>query len=344
MQKSLTYKDAGVDINHGDELVDQIKGITKTTRRPEVLGGIGGFGALFELPLDRYKQPVLVSGTDGVGTKLRLALESGKHDTIGIDLVAMVVNDLIVVGAEPLFLLDYYASGQLDVNVAREVIVGINRGCEIAGCSLVGGETAEMPGFYAKGDYDVAGFAVGVVEKADIVDGKRVAPGDVLIALASSGPHSNGYSLIRHILDQQHATLDTPFENSTLGAHLLTPTRIYVQAILALHRTGHLLAAAHITGGGLLENIPRVLPENVKAVIDLKTWTMPPIFQWLQAKGPIDATEMLRTFNCGIGMVVCVKPEQCAATLALFASMGETAWQVGSIAAHTGNPEVQIAD
>ncbi len=342
MSKPLTYKDAGVDIDQGDKLVNQIKSISKTTRRPEVLGGIGGFSALFELPMDKYTRPVLVSSTDGVGTKLRLALDAGVHDTIGIDLVAMVVNDLIVVGAEPLFLLDYYACSALDVEVARAVISGINRGCEIAGCSLVGGETAEMPGFYARGDYDVAGFAVGVVEKSLLVDGQRVRPGDALIALASSGPHSNGFSLIRHILAQEAVSLEEPLAHQSLGAHLLAPTRIYVAAVLALHRRGDLLAAAHITGGGLMENIPRVLPAGVKAVIHRDSWTMPAIFQWLQAKGPIAAHEMLRTFNCGVGMVVCVPQAHCTEILSLLGAMGESVWQIGHIEAHTGAPVVEI--
>ncbi|MFO1425050.1 MAG: phosphoribosylformylglycinamidine cyclo-ligase [Candidatus Competibacteraceae bacterium] len=339
---ALSYRDAGVDIDAGNRLVDRIKPHARRTLRPGVLGGLGGFGALFELPLDRYRQPVLVSGTDGVGTKLKLALELNRHDTIGIDLVAMCVNDVLVVGAEPLFFLDYYATGKLDVEVAAAVIKGIADGCEQADAALVGGETAEMPGMYGDGDYDLAGFCVGVVEKARIIDGSTVQPGDALLGLASSGPHSNGYSLIRKILAISGVTLEQPFADSTLGAALLAPTRIYVKPILKLLEQIEVRAIAHITGGGLTENIPRVLPAKTKAVIDLRSWQRPAIFQWLQQQGGVTETEMWRTFNCGVGLVVCVAAQDAERAQAILQEAGETVWRLGHIAVAEGNPFVEF--
>jgi len=340
---ALSYRDAGVNIDAGNRLVDRIKPHARRTGRPGVLGGLGGFGALFELPLDRYRQPVLVSGTDGVGTKLKLALELNRHDTIGIDLVAMCVNDVLVVGAEPLFFLDYYATGKLDVDVAADVIKGIADGCEQAGAALVGGETAEMPGMYHDGDYDLAGFCVGVVEKARIIDGSRVQPGDALLALASSGPHSNGYSLIRKILAVSDAKLDQPLgDGRTLGEALLAPTRIYVKPMLKLLETLDVKAIAHITGGGLTENLPRVLPAGVKAMIDTQSWRRPAIFDWLQQQGGVIETEMWRTFNCGVGMVLCIAAEQADQALTLLRAAGETAWRIGGVAAGDGEPFVEF--
>ncbi|RUR40723.1 phosphoribosylformylglycinamidine cyclo-ligase [Vreelandella populi] len=329
---SLSYKDAGVDIDAGNALVDRIKHVAKRTTRPEVMGGLGGFGALCELPAG-YKQPVLVSGTDGVGTKLRLAMDLGKHDTIGIDLVAMCVNDLIVAGAEPLLFLDYYATGKLDVDIATDVVTGIGAGCELAGCALVGGETAEMPGMYEGSDYDLAGFCVGVVEKSEILDGSKVGEGDVLLGLASSGPHSNGYSLIRKILEVSNASLDTQVDNAPLGDALMAPTRIYVKSLLSLMRGTSLSvhALSHITGGGLLENIPRVLPDNLAAHIDINTWQRPAVFDWLQAQGNVNETEMHRVLNCGIGMVVVVPAEEAEQTMAHLQAQGETVYRIGHI-------------
>ncbi len=328
---SLSYRDAGVDIDAGNALVEKIKSTARKTTRPGVLSGLGGFGALFELPLDRYRQPVLVSGTDGVGTKLKLAIEAGRHDTIGIDLVAMCVNDLIVQGAEPLFFLDYYATGKLDVEAAAEVVQGIGKGCELAGAALTGGETAEMPGMYQAGEYDVAGFCVGVVEKEQIIDGSKVAANDVLIGIASSGPHSNGYSLIRRIIEHSGATLSDPFGDSTLGETLLAPTRIYIKPLLELFKQIDVHALSHITGGGLLENLPRVMPEGTRATIDCSAWSRPAIFDWLQQQGNVTIEEMHRTFNCGVGMVLCVAPEDAARTIELLQQQGEVAWQIGSI-------------
>ncbi len=333
---SLSYRDAGVDIDAGNRLVERIKPIARATRRPGVLDSIGGFGSLFQLPTDRYQEPVLVAGTDGVGTKLKLALELDRHDTIGIDLVAMCVNDLIVQGAEPLFFLDYYATGQLALDTAEAVIRGIGEGCRQAGCALVGGETAEMPGMYAGSDYDLAGFCVGVVEKSRIIDGHRVAAGDTLIGLAASGPHSNGYSLIRKILEVSGADLGQPFGDTTLGEALLTPTRIYVKPLLTLFETVDVHALAHITGGGLLENLPRVMPEGTRAVIDAKAWTRPAIFDWLQQQGGVSDEEMYRTFNCGVGMVLCVAEADVAQTLAALAEQGESATVIGKIEAAAG--------
>jgi phosphoribosylformylglycinamidine cyclo-ligase len=340
---SLSYRDAGVDIDAGNRLVDRIKPHARRTLRPGVLGGLGGFGALFELPLDRYRQPVLVSGTDGVGTKLKLAQELYRHDTIGIDLVAMCVNDVLVVGAEPLFFLDYYATGKLDVDIAGDVIRGVADGCEQAGAALVGGETAEMPGMYGEGDYDLAGFCVGVVEKDRLIDGSRVQVGDALLGLASSGPHSNGYSLIRKILAVSGAKLDQPFaDGRTLGEALLAPTRIYVKPILQLLERIEVRAIAHITGGGLTENPPRVLPINTKAVIDTQSWQRPAIFQWLQQQGGVAEAEMRRTFNCGIGLLVCVAAADAERAQAMLRNAGETVWPIGRIAAGEGAPFVEF--
>ncbi len=330
-KQSLSYRDAGVDIDAGNSLIERIKPHTKATLRPGVLGGLGGFGALFELPLDRYKKPVLVSGTDGVGTKLKLALMTGKHDTIGIDLVAMCSNDLIVAGAEPLFFLDYYATGKLDVDTATDVIKGISEGCIQSGCALTGGETAEMPGMYDGDDYDLAGFCVGIVEKDEVIDGSKVKEGDVLLGLASSGPHSNGYSLIRKVIEVSGADLDSAFDGDTLGNRLLEPTRIYVKPLLALIKEVEVLSLCHVTGGGLLENLPRVMPANTTAKIDAKSWTRPAVFNWLQEEGNIEATEMYRTFNCGIGMVVVVSPENQQKTIDFLQQQGETVFTLGTI-------------
>ncbi|HHF2903410.1 phosphoribosylaminoimidazole synthetase [Vibrio parahaemolyticus] len=335
---SLSYKDAGVDIDAGNALVDRIKGAVKRTRRPEVMGGIGGFGALCELPT-KYKQPVLVSGTDGVGTKLRLALDMNKHDTIGIDLVAMCVNDLIVQGAEPLFFLDYYATGKLDVDTAADVVSGIAEGCVQAGCALIGGETAEMPGMYEGEDYDVAGFCVGVVEKEDVIDGTKVAAGDALIAVGSSGPHSNGYSLIRKILEVSGADKNEELVGRTIGEHLLEPTKIYIKSALKMIEKHDIHAISHITGGGFWENIPRVLPEGTKAVIDGNSWEWPVIFKWLQEKGNVDTHEMYRTFNCGVGLIVALPKDQADAAVALLKEEGENAWVIGQIAQAEANEE-----
>lgn len=341
-KQSLSYKDAGVDIDAGERLVDRIKSVAQRTRRPEVLTGLGGFGALFELPKG-YQEPVLVSGTDGVGTKLRLAMQLRKHDTIGIDLVAMCVNDLVVGGAEPLFFLDYYATGKLDVDTAAEVVTGIGIGCEQAGCALVGGETAEMPGMYEGEDYDLAGFCVGIVEKSKILDGSAVRSGDVLLGLASSGPHSNGYSLIRKIVEVSNADLNQPMGAGTLGEALLEPTRIYVKSLLPVLKSQPISALAHITGGGLLENIPRVLPANTKAVIDKTRWQLPEVFSWLQAQGNVAEQEMYRTFNCGIGMVVCVPAAAADAVRGELEAAGETVFTIGTVeAAETSEPFVEI--
>ncbi|MCE0494411.1 phosphoribosylformylglycinamidine cyclo-ligase [Vibrio salinus] len=335
---SLSYKDAGVDIDAGNALVEKIKGAVKRTRRPEVMGGIGGFGALCELPT-KYKQPVLVSGTDGVGTKLRVALDMNKHDTIGIDLVAMCVNDLIVQGAEPLFFLDYYATGKLDVDTAADVVSGIAEGCLQAGCSLIGGETAEMPGMYEGEDYDVAGFCVGVVEKENIIDGSKVAAGDALIAVGSSGPHSNGYSLIRKILEVSKADKNELLEGKPVGEHLLEPTRIYIKSGLKLIAEHSIHAISHITGGGFWENIPRVLPEGTKAVINGNSWEWPAIFNWLQKKGNVDTHEMYRTFNCGVGLIIALPKDQAESAVELLEAEGENAWIIGNIAAATADEE-----
>jgi phosphoribosylformylglycinamidine cyclo-ligase len=327
---SLSYKDAGVDIDAGDALVERIKPFAKRTLRPEVLAGIGGFGALVELP-KRYREPVLVSGTDGVGTKLKLAFQLGRHDTIGIDLVAMSVNDVLVQGAEPLFFLDYYACGKLDVDVAADVVKGIAAGCEQAGCALIGGETAEMPGMYPPGEYDLAGFCVGVVEKSAVIDGRGIAPGDVVLGLASSGAHSNGYSLVRRILDRTRPDLDAAFDGRTLGEAILAPTRIYVKPLLALMQRLPVKGLAHITGGGLVENVPRVLPPGVRAVLEKSAWPRPLLFDWLQREGSVAEAEMHRVFNCGIGMVVIVAADDAENAAAHLREAGETVYRVGCI-------------
>lgn len=336
--QGLTYKDAGVDIDAGNALVDRIKDISKATRRPEVLGGLGGFGALCEIP-EGYRSPVLVSGTDGVGTKLRLAMQLARHDTIGIDLVAMCSNDIAVVGAEPLVFLDYYATGKLNIDIAADVIAGIGKGCELAGAALVGGETAEMPGMYEGDDYDLAGFCVGVVEKNQIIDGHKVAPGDKIIAISSSGPHSNGYSLIRKIIEITDADLTQPCGHTTLAEALMAPTRIYNKPLLALQREIKPHALAHITGGGLLENIPRVLPSGCSAVLDKQSWELPPVFQWLSDAGGVAESEMHRTFNCGIGMTLIVGDSKAEAAMQLLHEYGLTCWELGEVRAGSGDVE-----
>ena len=338
---SMTYRNAGVDIDAGEALVEQIKPLARATLRPGVIGGLGGFGALFDLRAAGYTDPVLVSTTDGVGTKLRIAIDTGRHDDVGIDLVAMCVNDLVVQGAEPLFFLDYFATGSLAVAQAARVIAGIATGCRLAGCALVGGETAEMPGMYAAGDYDLAGFAVGAAERADLLP-RDVAPGDPLLGLASTGVHSNGFSLVRRIVGTTNAGWATPapFGPGSLAEALLAPTRIYVKSVLALHRAGLLKAAAHITGGGLPGNIPRVLPPGTRAVIDAATWRLPPVFAWLARTGAVTAEEMLRVFNCGLGMVLVVT--DAAAARAVLEQAGETVFDIGRIDAHDGTPDVRI--
>jgi phosphoribosylformylglycinamidine cyclo-ligase len=330
MSKGLSYRDAGVDIEAGDDLVEAIKPFAKRTLRPEVLGGIGGFGALCEIP-KKYKQPVLVSSTDGVGTKLKLAFALDRHDTVGIDLVAMSVNDVLVQGAEPLFFLDYFACGKLDNKVASQVINGIARGCEMAGCALIGGETAEMPGMYPEGEYDLAGFCVGVAEKDRIIDGRTIAPGDALLGIASSGPHSNGYSLIRKILERAKPPFDP-----------LEPTRIYVKPVLKLLESVEVKGLAHITGGGVVGNVPRVLPTGTKAVIRKSAWPRPAAFTWLQQTGNVAEDEMWRVFNCGIGMVVVVASDQVQAARALLEREGERVYEIGTIEKSSGEPEAVI--
>ena len=326
---SLTYKDSGVDITKGNQLIEKIKPIAKSTLRPGVLGGLGGFGAMFEIPLDKYKNPVLISGTDGVGTKLKVAEMLNKHDTIGIDLVAMCVNDLIVQGAEPLFFLDYYATGSLNPEIATSVIEGIGEGCRQSGCSLIGGETAEMPGMYSGEEYDLAGFCVGIVEKNQVIDGSKVNEGNHIIALGSSGPHSNGYSLIRKVLENSTPT------SEQLNA-LIEPTKIYVKSILSLASTLPVHAISHITGGGLLENIPRVLPENLAAKLSSTSWSQPDIFQWLQYQGNIDNSEMYRVLNCGVGMVVITSKEYSDEAINHLNACGEKAWLIGEVVHSTG--------
>lgn len=341
--QSLSYKDAGVDIDAGNALIEKIKGAAKRTRRPEVMAGLGGFGALFELPTG-YNKPVLVSGTDGVGTKLRLALDHNQHDSVGIDLVAMCVNDLIVCGAEPLFFLDYYATGKLEVDIAASVINGIADGCELADCSLIGGETAEMPGMYEGEDYDLAGFCVGIAEKSALIDGSKVAVGDTLIGLTSSGPHSNGYSLIRKVLEVSNTDpAKLELDGKPLIDLLMAPTKIYVKSILKLISESPVHAIAHITGGGLLENIPRVLPENATAVIDTNSWKQPTVFNWLQQQGNIEQSEMYRTLNCGVGMVICVPSNTAESALNLLNNAGEEAFILGTIEETTeSQPQVQL--
>jgi phosphoribosylformylglycinamidine cyclo-ligase len=338
----LSYRDAGVDIDAGDSLVERIKPHARRTLRPEVLGGIGGFGALMEIPT-RFREPVLVSGTDGVGTKLKLAFELGRHDSIGIDLVAMSVNDILVQGAEPLFFLDYYACGRLDVDVAEQVVSGIARGCELAGCALIGGETAEMPGMYPPGEYDLAGFAVGVAEKSRLITGGGIQAGDAVLGLTSSGPHSNGYSLIRKIVEVSGADLGADLHGRSLGETLLEPTRIYVKPLLALMEAMQVKGLAHITGGGLTGNIPRILPEGLAARLDRSAWAWPPVFRWLMETGGVAEAEMHRTFNCGVGMVVVVAPEQAEAVKAFLARHGETVYRLGTIAEReAGEPQTII--
>jgi phosphoribosylformylglycinamidine cyclo-ligase len=334
--QSLTYRDAGVDIDAGDQLVENIKPYAKRTMRPGVLGGIGGFGALFEISRN-YREPVLVSGTDGVGTKLKLAFELKRHDTIGIDLVAMSVNDILVQGAEPLFFLDYFACGKLDVDIATEVVKGIAAGCEQAGCALIGGETAEMPGMYPAGEYDLAGFAVGIVEKSAIINGDTIAEGDVVLGLASSGAHSNGYSLIRKIIAVGGTDLSAPLDGKPLSERILAPTRIYVKPVLQLIRQIKVKALAHITGGGLVENIPRVMPQTLVAQLDRGAWAMPPLFGWLQREGGVSDLEMHRVFNCGIGMVIIVERAQAAAAESVLRKAGETVWRIGSVRQRNGS-------
>jgi len=336
-KQSLSYRDAGVDIRAGDELVERIKPFARKTLREGVLSGLGGFGALFEVPR-RYREPVLVSGTDGVGTKLKLAFELERHDTVGIDLVAMSVNDVLVQGAEPLFFLDYFACGKLDVDTAASVIQGIAKGCEQAGCALIGGETAEMPGMYPEGEYDLAGFAVGVVEKSGIITGQNIIPGDVVLGLPSSGAHSNGYSLVRRIIARSNPDLDAVFyvegtQTRTLADAIMAPTRIYVKPMLALMAALPVKGMAHITGGGITENVPRVLPEAVKAVIEQSNWLRPRLFQWLQSEGNVGESEMHRVFNCGIGMVVIVASERVQQALHLLHASGEKALEIGRIEA-----------
>ena len=340
---SLTYRDAGVDIDAGDELVERIKPLAKRTMRPEVLTGIGGFGALVEVS-KKYKDPVMVAGTDGVGTKLKLAFRLKKHDTIGIDLVAMSVNDILVAGAEPIFFLDYFACGKLDVGVAADVVKGIAQGCEQAGASLIGGETAEMPGMYDPNEYDLAGFAVGLVEKSKIIDGKKIVAGDAVIGLASSGPHSNGYSLIRKVIATSGSDYYESFDDKrTLGEALIEPTRIYVKPVLAVMEKLAVKGVAHITGGGLLENIPRVLPENTSARLETTRWPRLPIFDWLQKHGHIEHAEMHRTFNCGIGMVLIVAKADAAAAIATLQANGADAYEIGAIARRQeGEPQTVV--
>ncbi|MDR0673462.1 MAG: phosphoribosylformylglycinamidine cyclo-ligase [Zoogloeaceae bacterium] len=334
MQKtSLSYRDAGVDIDAGDALVAHIRPLAKKTLREGVLGGIGGFGALFEVP-KRYREPVLVSGTDGVGTKLKLAFLLDRHDSVGQDLVAMSVNDILVQGAEPLFFLDYFACGKLDVATAARVIGGVAHGCALAGCALIGGETAEMPDMYPEGEYDLAGFAVGVAEKSRLIDGSDIAPGDVVLGLASSGAHSNGYSLIRKIVERANPEMDAPLAGGeTLADALMAPTRIYVKPVLALLEKVAVKGMAHITGGGLLENVPRVLPGNVVATLERSAWPRPPLFDWLRQEGRVAETEMHRVFNCGVGMVIIVNREAADPALACLRQNGETAWRIGQIVA-----------
>ena len=330
--KTTSYADAGVSIDRGNRLVEQITSAVGATTRPGVMGNIGGFGALFDISSLRYRQPVLVSGTDGVGTKIILAIEAGKYDEIGIDLVAMCVNDVLVQGAEPLFFLDYYATARLEVEVAAAVIAGIAEGCKRAGCALVGGETAEMPGMYKAGDFDLAGFCVGIVEKDRIIDGSTIIPGDSIIGLASSGPHSNGYSLIRKVLADSNTRLTDQLAGASLGELLLKPTRIYVKPVLELLQKVRIKAIAHITGGGLLENIPRVLPATIQARLDTDSWQWPAVFQWLQQTGNIATEEMHRTFNCGIGMVLIVEPSAVNTCLQILTAGGEQAWVIGKTA------------
>ena len=337
----MTYRDAGVDIDAGNELVERIKPLVKRSFRPEVMGGLGGFGALFDLS-GKYREPVLVSGTDGVGTKLKLAQQLGRHDTIGIDLVAMCVNDVLVQGAEPLFFLDYFATGKLDVDTTVAVVGGIARGCELSGCALIGGETAEMPDMYGRGEYDLAGFCVAAVEKSRLLDGAKVRAGDVLIGIASSGPHSNGYSLVRRIYDRAGRPADLDVGGVKLADALMAPTTLYVKPILELLQAHDLHGMAHITGGGLTENIIRVIPDGLGLEIDASAWTLPPVFDWLQREGAVENTEMWRTFNCGIGFVLVVAPDQLAAVQADLARLQLAHWQIGEVVTAAGGERVRI--
>jgi phosphoribosylformylglycinamidine cyclo-ligase len=337
----VTYLDSGVDIDAGDELVERIKPKVKRSMRPEVLGGIGGFGALVEVPLDRYRKPVLVSGTDGVGTKLRLAIDTRRHDGVGIDLVAMCVNDVVVQGAEPLYFLDYYASGKLDVDVGERVIAGIVEGCVQAGCALVGGETAEMPGMYHGADYDLAGFCVGIVEKDSIIDGTKTSAGDVVLGLPSSGPHSNGFSLIRKILQVSKAELNQDLQGASLIDRLMTPTQIYVKPLLALMSQVSLHGLSHITGGGLVDNIPRVIPDGLEVVLERKAWRREPVFEWLQQQGRVSDAEMYRVFNCGIGMTIQLSPADVDKAIGLLRDAGQEALVIGEV--RSGSRGVVIA-
>lgn len=341
-QESLSYRAAGVDIDAGNEVVERIKPLVKRTFRPEVMAGLGGFGALFELG-GRYREPVLVSGTDGVGTKLKLAQILNRHDTIGIDLVGMCVNDVLVQGAESLFFLDYFATGKLDVDTTVSVVGGIARGCELAGCALIGGETAEMPDMYPPGEYDLAGFCVGVVEKSALVDGSAIRAGDAIIGIASSGPHSNGYSLVRKILERAGRPFDLDLGGVRLADALLAPTTIYVKPILQLLRKQPVHGMAHITGGGIRENIIRVVPESLGIAIDSSAWKLPPVFDWLQREGNVEREEMLRTFNCGIGFVLIVQRDQAAITLQTLETLGLNAWTIGSVEPADGGERVKIS-
>ncbi len=341
-QGSLSYRDAGVDIDAGNQLVEDIKPLIARTQRPEVLGGLGGFGGLFQVP-EGYRQPVLVSGTDGIGTKLKLGIDSDRLDGLGRDLVAMCVNDVLVCGAEPLFFLDYFATGKLERGVAARVIAGIAAGCEDAGCALIGGETAEMPGLYAAGDFDAAGFTVGIVEREDLLDGSKVSEGDVILGLASSGPHSNGYSLIRKVLEVSAADHDQDCGGQPLIEALMAPTRIYVKSLLPALREKRIHALCHITGGGLTENLPRVLPDNLAAQIDMSAWPRPAVFEWLQSAGKIAESEMRRTFNCGIGMALVVAPDQVETCRAELESAGERVFEIGRMVPRSGEAVVYPA-
>jgi phosphoribosylformylglycinamidine cyclo-ligase len=338
--QKLSYQDAGVSIDRGNRLIEQIKSSASSTHGKGVMGNLGGFGALFDIGAMNYKDPVLVSGTDGVGTKLKLAVEMNQHSTIGIDLVAMCVNDILVQGASPLFFLDYFACGELDVDTASDVINGIAQGCRLAGCALIGGETAEMPGMYTSGEYDLAGFCVGAVERENIIDGSTVQAGDALIGIASSGPHSNGYSLIRKVLEVSSDNLTTEFGGKTLGQVLLEPTKIYVSSIKQLFQTCDVKTLSHITGGGLIENLPRVIPDNTQVTIESKSWSLPPVFEWLQKEGNIESLEMYRTFNCGVGMVVCVAEEDKDKALRSLETSGETAWEIGKVESKQEGTEI----
>lgn len=342
--EKLNYRDSGVDIDAGNKLVERIKPLIKRTHRPGCFGGIGGFGGLFELPLDRYQHPILVSGTDGVGTKLKLAIDCKQYNTIGIDLVAMCANDIAVMGAEALYFLDYYATGKLTLEIAEQVIEGIAEGCIQAGCALIGGETAEMPGIYQQHDFDLAGFCVGIVEKNRIIDGQNVQPGNNLIALASSGPHSNGYSLIRKVIEVTQPDLNQHCGDTTLGEALLQPTRIYSKNLLQLTQNQTVHAIAHITGGGLIDNIPRVLPHDCAAEIDTASWQQPPVYEWLQRAGNIEQQEMFRTFNCGIGMILVVDESTTQSCIDLLKQAGEQAWKVGRIIEKFGQEPVRFKD